>query len=184
MIALIHVHPYPEHSRVNRALLDAVRDVPDVEVRKLYSLYPDFHIDVRTEQDVLSRSHTVVLQHPLHWYQAPALLSLWLEKVLAYGWAYGHAADGQAAHQMSGKRLLWVTSTGGGSAAYQAGGQNHATMDEIATPLRLTAAFCGMQWLPPHVVHGASRLDDATLVQAGQRYRERLMAEAMQGVQS
>lgn len=177
MIALIHAHPYPEHSRVNRALLGAARTLPGVEVRDLYSLYPDFHIDARAEQDVLARCDTLVLQHPLHWYNAPALLALWLEKVLAYGWAYGHDASGQAAHRLQGKRFIWVTTTGAGGAAYQASGRHHATMDEIATPMRLTATFCGMQWLAPHVVHAAFRLDDAALAQAAQDYRSVLAAE-------
>lgn len=184
MIALIHAHPYPEHSRVNRALLDAVRDVPGVEIRDLYGLYPDFHIDARAEQDVLARSRTVVLQHPMHWYHAPALLSLWFEKVLAYGWAYGHTPDGESTHQMRDKRLLWVTSTGGPGSVYQASGQNHATMDEIATPMRLTAKFCGMQWLPPFIVHGASRLDDDALNRTAQQYREVMLAESMQEAQA
>lgn len=178
MITLIHAHPYPAHSRVNRALLDAVRDLPGVQVRDLYTLYPDFHIDVRAEQDLLAGSATIVLQHPLHWYHVPALLSLWFEKVLAYGWAYGHGADGQAARALQGKRMLWAVSTSGSSADYQARGLHHATFDEIATPLRLTASFCGMQWLPPHAVHGASRLGDDALEQAAQRYRSLLLAEA------
>ena len=177
MIALIHAHPYPAHSRVNRALLAAVRDLPGLQVRDLYTLYPDFHIDVRAEQDLLAGSTTVVLQHPLHWYHVPALMSLWFEKVLAYGWAYGHDAEGQAVRRLQGKRVLWAASTSGSRSDYQASGLHHATIDEIATPLRLTASFCGMQWLAPHVVHDASRLDDDALAQAAQRYRSLLQAE-------
>jgi glutathione-regulated potassium-efflux system ancillary protein KefF len=72
MITLIYAHPYPLHSRANRALLEAVWDLPGLQIRDLYALYPDFHIDSRAEQEALAGSATVVLQHPLHWYHAPA----------------------------------------------------------------------------------------------------------------
>ncbi len=42
MILIIHAHPYPAHSRSVKGLLEGVRDLPGVEVRSLYDLYPDF----------------------------------------------------------------------------------------------------------------------------------------------
>lgn len=69
MITIIYAHPYPSHSHSNRVLRDAVNNLPDVHIRSLYELYPDFHINVRAEQEALLQSHTIVLQHP------PALVS-------------------------------------------------------------------------------------------------------------
>lgn len=177
MLTLIYAHPYPLHSRANRALLDAVRDLPGLQIRDLYALYPDFHIDARAEQAALADSHTVVLQHPLHWYHAPALLSLWFEKTLAYGWAYGHDPAGRATRALEGKRLLWAVSTGGAERAYQPEGYNHHTMVQIATPIQQTALYCGLQWLEPYIVHGAHRLSAPELAMAAQAYRARLQAE-------
>lgn len=177
MITVIYAHPYPLHSRANRALQDAVRDLPGVQVRDLYALYPDFHIDTRAEQAVLAASRTIVLQHPLHWYHAPALLSLWLEKTLAYGWAYGHDPAGQATRALQDKRLLWAVTTGGAERAYQPEGYNQHSMEAIATPIRQTGAYCGLQWLEPHIVHDAHRLAAPALAAAAQGYRARLQAE-------
>ena len=177
MLTLIYAHPYPLHSRANRALLDAVRDLPGLQIRDLYALYPDFHIDARAEQAALADSHTVVLQHPLQWYHAPALLSLWFEKTLAYGWAYGHDPAGRATRALEGKRLLWAVSTGGAERAYQPEGYNHHTMAQIATPIQQTGAYCGLQWLEPHIVHAAHRLSAPELAAAAQGYRARLQAE-------
>ncbi|VTO18537.1 glutathione-regulated potassium-efflux system ancillary protein KefF [Klebsiella variicola] len=39
----------------------------------------------------------------------PPLLKLWMDKVLAHGWAYGH--NGIA---LRGKSLMWAVTTGGG----------------------------------------------------------------------
>ena len=177
MITLIHAHPYPRHSRAGKALLHAVQGLAGVHVRHLYELYPDFHIDVKSEQAQLSRSHTIVLQHPLYWYHTPALMSLWFEKVLAYGWAYGHDKDGQAAHALHGKRLLWAATAGGERTAYAEGGYNHFPMERIATPIQQTALFCGMEWLEPYTVYHAGSLSDAALLQAAEGYRDRLVAE-------
>ncbi len=172
MITIIYAHPYPSHSRSNRALREAVESLPDVNIRSLYDLYPDFHINVSEEQEALSNAHTIVLQHPMHWYHTPALMSLWFEKVLAYGWAYG---DGGRA--LAGKRLMWATTTGGDAAAYATTGYNNFPIEQIGTPIQQTAFFCGMEWLPPFVTHDAGSLDDAQLLIQSEAYRDRLVEE-------
>ena len=90
---VIYAHPYPDRSRANRVLFDAVRSLPGVDARPIYDLYPEFWVDVRAEQAALSRADVVVWQHPIYWYSAPALLKLWWEKVLTHGWAYGKGGE-------------------------------------------------------------------------------------------
>jgi glutathione-regulated potassium-efflux system ancillary protein KefF len=177
MITLIYAHPYPKHSRAGKALLHAVHDLPGVHVRNLYELYPDFHVDAAAEQRQLAHSATIVLQHPLHWYHTPALLSLWFEKVLSYGWAYGKSPEGAPTHALQGKRLLWVATAGGDQSAYTEAGANHFPMERIATPIEQTARFCGMTWLKPYTVYHAGHLEDVQLLKAAEGYRERLVEE-------
>ncbi len=177
MITLIYAHPYPKHSHAGKALLHAVHDLPGVRVRNLYELYPDFHIDVAAEQQHLSESQTIVLQHPLQWYHAPALLSLWFEKVLAYGWAYGRDKNGQTAHALHDKRMLWVTTAGGEQNAYRVEGSNHFSLEQLSAPIQQTAQFCGMTWLKPYTVYHARHLSKVQLMQAGEGYRDRLVEE-------
>jgi len=170
-ILVIQAHPYPSHSRANRALGQAIEGLADVEVRALYDLYPDFSIDVEDEQRALEAASVVVWQHPLYWYTAPALLKLWFEKVLTAGWAYG--PDGIA---LRGKRCLWVVTTGGDEFDYMSSGVHQHVFDTFASVVRQTAQFCGMVWLEPLVVHGAPRLDKAELEVFGNRYRACLTA--------
>ncbi len=108
MILIIYAHPYPRHSHANHRLLQAVKDLPEVEVRSLYELYPDFNIDINAEQQALERADLVVLQHPMQWYSEPPLLKLWIDKVLEHGWAYGHEGDA-----LVGKDVLWAVTSGG-----------------------------------------------------------------------
>ena len=92
-------------------MLAAVRDLPDMEVRSLYDLYPDFDIDVATEQAALVRADRVVWLHPVYWYSVPSMLKHWFDVVLLRGFAYG---DGGTA--LAGKPCLWVPTAGGDAA--------------------------------------------------------------------
>ena len=171
MILLVYAHPQATRSLANRALLDAVRDLPGVKLHPLYDAYPDFSIDVAAEQAALAQAHTIVWQHPTYWYGTPALLTLWLEKVLTRGWAYG--AGGDALH---GKRVLWVTTTGNLADQLERGELDALTDDDFAPHLKYTARYCGMHWLPPFVVHRAHRLSTDELAQRAAAYRDRLQA--------
>lgn len=171
MILVVQAHPYPDRSRANRALGRAVEGMPQVAIRSLYDLYPDFSIDVAEEQRALAACDVVVWQHPLYWYTVPALLKLWFEKVLSLGWAYGK--EGRA---LAGKRCLWVTTTGADAAAYSEGGAHGHSFEAFVPVVKQTAQFCGMVWLPPIVVHHAHHLSAAQLQEAGARYRDRLQA--------
>jgi glutathione-regulated potassium-efflux system ancillary protein KefF len=169
-ILVVYAHPYPNRSRANRVLVDAVRDLENLELRSLYALYPDFDIDVAAEQAALTRARIVVWQHPLYWYTVPGLLKHWFDKVLTRGWAYG---DGGTA--LAGKICQWVTSTGAGADGYQPGGMHHHVFDAFVPVVEQTARFCNMEWEPPLVVHGAHKISERELEGHAERYRSRLI---------
>ncbi|MET0344231.1 MAG: NAD(P)H-dependent oxidoreductase [Polyangiales bacterium] len=178
MICLVYAHPYPDRSRANRVLLDGVRDLPDVFVRSLYELYPDFAIDVEAEQHALEAARILVLQHPLYWYSVPGLLKHWFDKVLSLGFAYG--PGGRALH---GKTCLWVATTGATEHGYTLTGLHHRAFADFVPPIEQTARFCGMHWADPIIVHGAHHQSPAALTAHAKRYREQLegMARASGG---
>ncbi|MBL0208324.1 glutathione-regulated potassium-efflux system oxidoreductase KefF [Propionivibrio sp.] len=173
MILIVRAHPYPQRSRAGRALLEAVRDLPDLEVRSLYDLYPDFDIDVAAEQAALARADLVVWLHPIYWYSAPAMLKHWFDVVHLRGWAYG---DGGAA--LRGKHCLWVATTGGDASSFAESGAHQLPFAAFEAPIRQTAKFCGMVWEPPIVLHGANVVSNDALEAAANAFRERLAAWA------
>lgn len=175
MIALIYAHPYPDRSRANQVMLEAVRDLGTLEVVPLYDRYPDFDIDVAAEQDRLLRAHTIVWQHPIYWYSVPSLMKHWFDRVLTYGWCYGEGGTA-----LSGKRVLWVPTTGGEPDAYGPNGMHAHSFETYEPPIRQTARFCGMQWLEPIVVHGAHRVSEGELIVKAGHYRQRLEALAVE----
>ena len=153
-ILVITAHPQMELSRVNRALMEAAAEVPRVEVRDLYALYPDYLIDVATEQAALAKAQLVVWQHPIHWYHMPPLMKLWVDEVLAFGWAYGPEG-----HALRGKDLWLVASTGGPDDSYQPTSYNRYHFEAFMPPYEQTATLCGMRFLPPMVLHGAHHVN-------------------------
>lgn len=170
-ILVLTAHPQLEHSRVNRSLMRTAHKLPAerVQVRDLYALYPDYLIDVETEQQHLAAAQLVVWQHPLHWYGMPPLMKLWLDEVFAFGWAYG--PDGK---HLQGKDLWLVLSTGGSEAAYHPAGHNRHFIDAFLTPYEQTAALAGMRYLPPLVMHGAHQVGDDELHAHAALYGQRL----------
>ena len=173
-VLVLVAHPQLEQSRVNRALMRAAGEVAAaskgrIEVRDLYALYPDYLIDVKAEQAQLAGAKLVVWQHPVHWYAMPPLMKLWLDEVLAFGWAYGPGGSA-----LQGKDLWLALSTGGAEDAYRPEGYNRYFFDAFLPPVEQTAALCGMRFLPPLVLHGAHRIGAAAIAEHARVYAERL----------
>ena len=171
MIVVVLAHPYPRRSRACAALVDAIRDMPSLEVRSLYDLYPDFDVDRAAEQAALARARLVVWLHPVFWYTAPALMKLWFEEVLVRGFAYG--PGGVALH---GKDVLWAATAGGDDAAYSSEGRHQHPFEAFAPVVEQTARYCGMNWLAPFVVRGAHQVEGESLAESGRELRARLDA--------
>jgi len=171
-ILLLAAHPDLAQSRVNQRLLHAARQAaPRVAVRDLYALYPDYAVNVAAEQAALAEARLVVWLHPIHWYNMPPLMKLWVDEVLSFGWAYGPGG-----HALHGKDLWLVASTGGPEDSYRPGSYNRYFFDAFLPPYDQTAALVGMRFLPPLMLHGAHRVGDAELDAHAKVFGERLTA--------
>jgi glutathione-regulated potassium-efflux system ancillary protein KefF len=172
-ILVIAAHPQLDHSRVTRRLIAATQAAAPgrVVLHELYARYPDYFIDVAAEQAALQAARLVVWLHPVQWYSMPPLMKLWLDEVFAFGWAYGPGG-----HALRGKDLWLVASTGGTTASYRPDGHNRYFFDAFLHPYEQTAALCGLRWLPPLVLHGAHRTDEATLQAHTELFTQRLLS--------
>jgi glutathione-regulated potassium-efflux system ancillary protein KefF len=170
-VLVLAAHPNWRESRVNRLLAEAARDLARVEVRDLYALYPDFDIDVPAEQEAAQRASLIVLLHPVQWYSMPPLQKLWFDEVLTFGWAYGHGGT-----SLQGRDMWLVATTGGPESSYHPQSYNRYFFDAFMPPYEQTAALCGMRFLPPLVLHGARRAEDAQVDAHVAIFRERLGA--------
>jgi glutathione-regulated potassium-efflux system ancillary protein KefF len=168
-ILVLAAHPNWRESRVNRRLLAAAAETEGVQVRDLYGSYPDYDIDVAAEQAATAEASLVVLLHPVQWYSMPALMKLWLDEVLTYGWAYGHGGTA-----LQGKDVWLVATTGGPEESYHPQSYNRYFFDAFLPPYEQTAALCGMRFLPPLLLHGAHRASEETVAQHVAVFQDRL----------
>ena len=166
---ILFAHPALEKSRVHRRLLRHVPDRPGLTLHDLYEAYPAFAVDVPREQALLAEHDLIVLQHPFFWYSTPPLVKQWEDLVLEHGWAYG--TGGRA---LEGKRMLSLITTGGRAEAYRADGHNRFTIRQFLAPIEQTARLCGMDYLPPYVIHGTHRMTTADIEREGRHYRQTL----------
>jgi glutathione-regulated potassium-efflux system ancillary protein KefG len=146
-------HPTLATSKANAPLVEAIRDLPNVEIRHLEALYPDSRIDVEAEQAAALRAERIVFQFPFYWYSTPPMLKRWQDDVLAFGWAYGPGGT-----RLKGKTLQLVLTTGGPEAAYRIGGYNLYPVMDLLRPLEATANLCGMTLADPLVLYGVPNI--------------------------
>ena len=175
-VLVLLAHPVLERSRVNRRLVEAVRDLEGVTVHDLYEAYPTLAIDVGREQGLLVAHDAVVFQHPFYWYSVPSLLKEWQDLVLEHGWAYGAGGT-----RLAGKIAFHAISTGAPASAYRREGYNRFGVRELLAPCEQTAHLCGMRFLAPFVVHGALQLGRPEELAPHQAAYRRLLAAVRDG---
>lgn len=166
-ILVLFAHPVLHKSRVNRQLISAIEDIEDLTFHNLYEEYPDFHIDVKREQDLLLGHDIYIWQHPFYWYSSPSILKEWIDLVLKHGFAYGRTGTA-----LQGKKIFSAITTGGRREVYQEGNMNNFTIQQFLAPFRQTARLCNMIYMPPFVVHGTHLLSEEEIQKAAIDYRK------------
>lgn len=66
-VLMIYGHPHPEMSLGNKIVMETVKAaVPDMDIRRVAELYPDWKFDIKTEQEALAAADTIILQFPVY----------------------------------------------------------------------------------------------------------------------
>lgn len=164
---IILTHPIMAQSRLNKALIEAVKNEPDVTVHDIYATYKNAaSLDVAKEQALLLAHDRIIFQFPFYWYSTPGLLKDWQDKVLEYGFAYGSTGD-----KLKGKEFKVALTIGAPEEAYQPSGFMQATIHELLKPLQTMALMTQMVFTPMFTVYGALSITDAELEQKATEYR-------------
>lgn len=163
-VVILLAHPNLKESQANKALIDAVKDIPGVVILDLYAK----PFDAEAHKKILSEAKAVVFQFPFYWASAPSQLKKWLDEIFI---------SLAGTEVVKGKPLMVVTTTGSEYDAYRSGGRNHFTMDELLRPYQLVANHSGMVWQTPLVVYGMATSAAAANVKEGAlAYRQRVEA--------
>ena len=166
-ILILFAHPLFEKSNANDALVKHIPNSPNITFHDLYQEYPDFDVDIKREQELLSAHDIIVWHHPMYWYSCPPLLKQWIDLVLEHGWAYGR--NGEA---LKDKILLQAITTGGRKENYCATGKDRFTILQLIEPFCQTAKVCNMHYIPPFVVHGTHSMDEEGYKKHGELYHD------------
>lgn len=170
-ILVLFAHPAIHKSRVNAKMIEEIKGAKGITFHDLYATYPDFHIDVKKEQQLLLDHDVIVWHHPFYWYSAPAILKEWIDLVLEHGFAYGR--EGKA---LTGKKVMTLITTGGRREAYSEDGFNQFSIQQFLAPFNRTVTLCNMQYLPPFVVHGSHLFEDHEIDEVAQDYKRVLFS--------
>ncbi|HGM5416325.1 TPA: NAD(P)H-dependent oxidoreductase [Serratia liquefaciens] len=137
--------------------------------------------DIELEQEKLLWADTVILQFPLWWFSMPVILKGWVERVYAYGFAYGvgeHSdvrwGDRYGEGTLAGKRAMLIVTTGGWESHYAQRGIN-GPIDDILFPIQHGILhYPGFEVLPPFVLYRTGRVDEARFAEACNALGQRL----------
>ena len=141
-ILLVVAHPNIDSSVANKTIIENFTSLhPETEIDELYKLYPDFKINIKKEQEKLLKADFIILQFPMFWYNAPALMRQWFEDVLEHGFAYGSKGK-----SLQGKKLIVSITTGSPVEDYREGGVQNFTIDDLTKGFHQLANLCSMKW--------------------------------------
>ena len=144
-LTIILAHPDYSNSIANKTIVDRlIKKYPDTTIRNIGELYPDFKIDVEAEQKNLVNADVILFQFPVNWYNVPAILKQWFDKVLTHGFAYGGDGD-----KLTGKTVMISATAGGDIDAYTPIGKNHFRLRQFYNNIEATAYLCGMNFGRP-----------------------------------
>lgn len=137
--------------------------------------------DITAEQAKLLWADTLILQFPLWWFSMPAILKGWVERVYAYGFAYGvgeHSdsrwGDRYGEGTLKGKRAMLMVTAGGWESHYSPRGIN-GPIDDLLFPIHHGILYYpGFEVLPPFVVYRTGKMDEARFAQTCEELGARL----------
>ncbi|ESY67960.1 NAD(P)H-dependent oxidoreductase [Mesorhizobium sp. M0051] len=137
--------------------------------------------DVKAEIAKLRWADALILQFPLWWFAMPAILKGWVDRVFAYGFAYGvgeHSdkrwGDRYGEGTLMGKRAMLIVTAGGWEEHYAPRGVN-GEIDDLLFPINHGILYYpGYDVLPPFVAYSVDRFGEADFEPAAERLRERM----------
>ncbi len=165
-VLVLLAHPDFKNSKANKALIDAIQELPDIIIEDLYSPSSDTSFNISHYRNLLPDITTIVFQFPLYWASAPSEMKRWIDEIFT-----------PLAHEgrVTGKKLLIATTAASEYDAYRSGGRNRFTIDELLRPFEMAAHHSGMVWHTPFVIYGL-REDPETAKEYAPNYRQLLLS--------
>ena len=146
---IIFAHTFWKDSKVNRALLEELKDNKNVNIHNLSVIYPDGKINsVKSEVALLKEADNIIFQFPLFWFSMPSLLKEWQDFVLS---DILHGSDNKI---LENKTFKIITTAGGKKSFYDT---LDFKMDEILSPINISFKHLGLKIKEPFCIYEANK---------------------------
>jgi len=134
--------------------------------------------DIQAEHEKLHKADVLILIFPLWWYSMPAIMKGWVERVWAYGLAYGYKNAGNRYRYgegaFLGKRALLAVNIGGPGREYSQSGINGYLEDILFPITHGTLFYTGMAVLPTFAIYNSVNISEEELCDATSQWLGRL----------
>lgn len=97
--------------------------------------------EVQREQDRIDRADAMIVVHPFYWWQMPALLKGWIDRVFQAGWAYGVSPEGAVVGLLADRPVHVIVH----GEVTEAGADKRGYRTAFLTVVDGVFAFCGMR---------------------------------------
>lgn len=132
-----------------------------------------FEPTLQAQMDKLVWADLLIFQFPLWWFGMPAILKGWVDRVFAYGFAYGGGRVFETG-AFRGKRALLCVTVGAPMSAFGDQGRQVEFRTMMRPYWRGMFQFVGMDALEPQVFFRAGSSEEADRIAEIERYQSRL----------
>ncbi len=134
-----------------------------------------FTPELKKEMELLLSADVLIFNFPLWWFGMPAVLKGWVDRVLAYGFAYGGDYGFFDKGRFRGKKAFLCVTTGSPADFYTETGAHGRTVSDILKNIHQgILALIGFDVLPDFVGYGASRISQEERAAILEDYRSYL----------
>jgi len=144
-VILDYVRAYLERKKRQYRVIDLYKDGFDPVLRLVDESHgvAGYGDDVRRYQAMISESERVVFIYPVWWYNMPAIMKGFIDRIFTSGFAFEYKLDGGwnlTRPKLTGKKAVIINTFGHGERLYKEyGGSTDKVLDDTVL------GFCGMK---------------------------------------
>jgi len=112
--------------------------------------------DVKKQQEIINKSDLIVLVFPVWWYNMPAILKGYIDRVFSYGFAYVEEGD-EIKGLLKGKKVVIFANFGGSEEEYKRDNFDKCLSKTFEEIFR----FCGIDFVKTKFFYSVPYVDDS-----------------------
>lgn len=117
--------------------------------------------ELKTEMEALIAADLLIFNFPLWWFGMPAILKGWVDRVLAYGFAYGGKYGMGSTGRFKDKKAFLCFTTGSPTSFYTTEGVHQRSMSDILRNMQEgILGLVGYDVQAPFIAYSVSRISE------------------------